>query len=144
MGPIVQTEQGGFGRYHYPLWVLVGTDADNFSVDNPITRDQEILLLPWVSSLEMIPANQPNVKIEPIIRSTTSAFRKSDYLFIGEKEVAAMDNLPGGEEYNLGLHLKGKFISYFKDKALPNNIKQSEYKETNDEGIQSNIFVIGT
>ncbi|WCL48424.1 GldG family protein [Leptospira sp. GIMC2001] len=144
MGPIVQTEQGGFGRYHYPLWVLVGNEADNFSTSNPITRDQEILLLPWVSSLEMLSSKQPNVVIEPVIKSTASAFRKADYLFIGEKEVAKMDNLPDGEEYNLALHLKGKFISYFKDKTLPQFANQTDFKESNDEGTESNIFVMGT
>lgn len=144
MGPVVQMEQGLMGRYHYPLWILASKDSETVSSKSPFTKDLEVLLLPWTSSLEVNQESQPDVLIEPIIQSSVNASTKEDYLFIGEKEVFQMETTPEGKKLPLGLHLKGKFISYFKDRDLPKGASKSSYLEESISDSESEILVIGS
>ncbi|MCC5814788.1 MAG: GldG family protein [Leptospira sp.] len=144
MGPLVQMEEGLFGRYHYPLWILATKEAGSLSSESSFTKDLEVLLLPWAQGLEILPDKQKNVTIHTIISSTIDAILKEKYLFVGEKEVFKIKEEPIGKAIPMGIHLKGKFQSYFADKDLPQGANASQFiKESMDEN-SSEILVVSS
>lgn len=141
MGPLVQMEQGLYGRYHYPLWILASRESGTMSEDSPFTRDLEVLLMPWASSLVVHTEKQKEAKIETLIQSTKEAIVKENYLFIGEKDVYEIEEEPLGENIPLALHVSGKLHSYFSDKPQPANLDLSDYRDKTED---AHILVVSS
>jgi ABC-type uncharacterized transport system involved in gliding motility auxiliary subunit len=142
MGPLVQMESGGFGRYHYPLWILASKDSGNFKTESPFLKDQEVLLFPWASALGIKEDVQPKVEKTVLIESAASAVKKVDYLHVGEREVFQMDLRPDGKNYPLLLELKGKFQSRYSQGKLPPDVDPKSYRAGSES--ESRIMVVGS
>lgn len=129
MGPLVQIEPGLLGRYHYPLWILASDKAGMLSNTSIFTKDLELLLFPWPSSIEVLKDKQPQAKFSILVETTKKAYIKKDLVFIGEKEVYQGKEEPLGEKIPLAIHIQGPFTSYFKDKPKPQSKSIQNFKE---------------
>jgi len=118
MGPLVQIEEGLFGRYHYPLWLLLRGEKGNLSEESLFTKDLEVLLFPWASSLHIDPKKQPDAKFQILIQTSPEAFVKEDSVFLGEREVYSLKGEPTGKPIPLGLHIRGDLVSYFSSREV--------------------------
>ncbi|MCB1176635.1 MAG: GldG family protein, partial [Leptospiraceae bacterium] len=140
----VQVKPGVFAPYHYPLWPIASKDNKNLSSTNLLTSNSSALLLPWVSSIETFPDKQPEAKIEPVVLSTRKADKKTDFIMIGEEQIANVEMNPLGQNLPLGIHIKGRLKSSFTKDTIPNDVDGNNFKEKSPEGKEIQIFVLGT
>lgn len=144
MGPLVQVKPGVIGRYHYPLWVLASQESKGLNKENIFTKDMQYLLLPWTSSIEIFKDKQKDVKIDTLIRSSKEAGQNTEYIMIGEEEVAKQNITPIGKQLPLGIHIEGKLSSYFNKDSLPEKASEDTFLPKTLDDKKSQIVVIGT
>ncbi|MCE9500114.1 MAG: GldG family protein, partial [Leptospira sp.] len=144
IGPLVQVEPGVIGRYHYPLWIIASKKQDGISNKSIFTKNTEALLLPWTSAIEFNPEKQKDAIYSPIVESSPNASRKSDFLMIGETQIANSQMTPEGKKIPLAIHIEGTLTSFFKKENLPGKVKKETHLEKTAEGKKSQVIVFGS
>ncbi|TGK17466.1 gliding motility ABC transporter [Leptospira fluminis] len=144
MGPLVEVEPGILGRAPYPLWIVSGKKDRTLAVDSDYTKEQENLLLPWCSSLELIPDRQPNAKLTPLVFSGEEAEIRSDQVMLGEKQLSRIPIRPNGGPFVLGAILEGPLLSYFHEKALPKGTRRESFLTRSPKDKIPKILAFGT
>ena len=139
----VQVEPGVLIPYHYPLWPVATKESKGLSRESEITKNSSGVVLPWTSSLSLIPEAQSGANFHNVILSTTDADVRQDFLPIGENQIASQPIKAGGINHILSISIEGKLKSAFKEK-IPQNIDPSTFLESTPEGKNSKIFVSGS
>lgn len=144
MGSVLETEQGLAGKSFYPLWLILSKDSQNFSISNHLTKDLDYLLLPWSHSLSYNKDKQPNANYEVIMQTSSKSSLLTDYVFVGEKQIANLNPKMSSDKIPLALDIKGNFISYFKIHKQDSQIEAKDLIETTIIGKESELIVIGS
>jgi ABC-type uncharacterized transport system involved in gliding motility auxiliary subunit len=140
----IQIQPGVFAPYHYPLWPIASMDAKMLSKTNPITSGSSAILLPWVSGIETYQDKQPEANFETIIQSSPEADRKTEFVMIGEEQIANVEIKPNGTPIKLGVLIKGKLKSAFSKNTIPQGLNKDTFLEKTKDDKTSQILVIGT
>ena len=140
------TFQQGFMSVTQSYPYFVKAIKPNLSQDNPITNQLDSLVLPWVSSLELI--NKEDDQVEGHILAKTSEFgwtARSPYNLNPRgllRPPSSAQNI-----YTLAVGLSGVFKSFYAGKDIP-AVEEGESKDENrttkTESEPSQIIVVGT
>lgn len=109
MGALIEVEQGVFGRYPYPPWILARKQSGNLDPSSPYTQDQDSILLPWSSSLEILPGDRKKITYSILAKSSAEAESRGEPLSLGEKQLQAVPIRPNGGPFPLVVLAEGKF-----------------------------------
>ena len=128
----VAYRQGPFTvSQNYPYFVKV--IGDNFSKENAITNQLEVLTLPWTSSLEVL--EKENIRSTELAK--TSEFAKSFegyYNLMPGTPIPQMDL----QAYTVAAALEGKFKSFYAGKEIPSVESDThEHEDGESESIQT-------
>ncbi|PJZ66419.1 gliding motility ABC transporter [Leptospira wolffii] len=141
MGAVIELEPGILGRYPYPPWIVTSRKTESLNSSSPYTKDQENLLLPWTSSLEILSEKQKNVKYEVLAKSGTEAESRAEPISLGEKQLQSVPIRANGGPFSLAVIGEGRFRSYFSD---PQIRSQKGTLLDTPESKTSRLLVIGT
>ncbi|MCG9875698.1 MAG: GldG family protein [Leptospiraceae bacterium] len=144
MGSVLETEQGFVGKSFYPLCLVLSKDSQNFSTSNNLTKDLEYLLLPWAHSLSYNKDKQPNANYEVIMQTSSKSSLLTDYVFVGEKQIANLNPKMSSDKIPLALDIKGNFTSYFKIQKQDSKIEAKDLIESTILGKESELIVISS
>ncbi|EQA47310.1 hypothetical protein LEP1GSC050_1116 [Leptospira broomii serovar Hurstbridge str. 5399] len=144
MGALIEVEPGVLGRYPYPAWIVASHKNNTLNDDSPFTKEQENLLLPWSSSIELIPGKQKNALGVPLIFSGSDAEIRSDRVMLGEKQLQQTPIRPNGGPFVLGAIVEGPLESYFADKPLPKGVGKNGYLSRSPKDKFGRILVLAT
>jgi ABC-type uncharacterized transport system involved in gliding motility auxiliary subunit len=106
--------QGQLIPANYPTFV-VATDVEK----NPVTEGLQGVILPFASSVELVPNKQAGLSYTPLIRSTKDAWRQSSFFLFDPEN----NKLKVGDEkgpFTFAYTAKGKLTSFFAGKPYPN------------------------
>lgn len=112
----VSTGQASFSQgflsfmVDYPFWpkVLKG----GFDANNTISTKLESLILPWVSSVDVVSNNlDANAKIAYLVKSTNQAWLQAGPFNLNPQQ--AINTTKTSAQYNLAVEISGKFNSAF-------------------------------
>lgn len=121
----------------YPVWVY--TKDDSINQDNIISKGQEILFMPWGTTLKPDTTMLKNkkgketAKVEILASTGITAFTKAQVFSIDPNTLAQMAQVGAKQnsgKFNLALHVKGKFNSYFKANKLPEGAPKKFLKKS--------------
>ncbi|RHX94029.1 gliding motility ABC transporter [Leptospira yasudae] len=143
IGSLMEVEPGVIGRYAYPAWIVADSSEKMLSEESPFTKPFQSLLLPWVSSVRLLPERQPTVRMEPILWSSEEAEARSSIVALGEKQIFATPFTASGNKIVLGAVLEGRFRSRF-SQAENTFQKSNSFLQSTPEGRVSRILVIGS
>ena len=145
--------QQGFMTVIQPYPYFVKIVKPNFSTENTITNQLEVVTLPWTSSLEI--AAKEGITATPIAK--TSEFGQS---MQGYYNLMPNSPIPDAElqPYTVAAALEGKFKSFYAGKEIPSvatdvaaeerespaPIENAEARATKTESEQTQIVVVGT
>jgi ABC-2 type transport system permease protein len=108
----------GFFRFMvpYPYWPRVVKGS--FSAENPVVSKLELLVLPWVSSVNQSEMKPQDVKYTQLATTSEQAWEAT-----GVYNLAPQQQWPSEPDkwktYTLAAAVTGKFRSYFSDKEVP-------------------------
>ena len=140
----VQVEPGVLIPYHYPLWPVATKDTGGLSKSSDLTKNSSGVVLPWVSGITIINESQPDAKIISVIQTTEDADIRSDFLPLGENEIAAQPVKSQGLKMPMGISIEGKLKSSFSLESLPLGANKENFVGQTPEGKISRIFVSGS
>lgn len=140
MGSVIEIEPGVLGKYPYPPWIVPDQKSGNLDRQSPFTKNQESLLIPWSSSLNILPEKQKEVQFTILAKSGADAESRTEPISLGEKQILATPIQPNGGPFVLGVYAEGKFTSYFSD---PKRETQS-FQSQNNESKTGRILVFGS
>ena len=147
--------QQGFMTVFRPYPYFVQIRKPNFSVENAVTSQLEVLTLPWTSSLEVIAKDG----ITATTLAKTSEFGQT---FQGYYNLMPNFQVPDAETqaYPVAVALEGQFKSFYADKEVPPvasddatgaendemsvSTQDTEARTTITESAQTQIVVVGT
>jgi gliding motility-associatede transport system auxiliary component len=107
--------QGQVIPANYPTFVV----ATDIAKDTTITEGLQGVILPFVSSLELVAGKQAGLIYTPLFRSTKDAWRQSGFFLFDPEN----NKLKIGDErgpFTFGYEAKGKATSFFAGKPYPN------------------------
>ncbi|TGK05553.1 gliding motility ABC transporter [Leptospira langatensis] len=144
MGSIIEIEPGILGKYPYPPWIVSERKTNTLDPDSPFTKSQESLLLPWSSSLTLLPEKQKAVKLQALAKSGPDAEARTEPISLGEKQILSAPIRANGGPFILSALAEGKFSSYFVDrKNLIPKGSSNGLLETKPDRV-SKILVFGS
>lgn len=129
----------------YPFWVKVR--KENFFPDHPMVNKLDSLILPWASSLVLIPDKTNMVKATGLFKTTNYSFSQKEYFNLSPEQ--SPPNKAACRSYLMGALLSGRFKSYFAEKEVPpiedksGNAPEHKKEEPIKEGKESQIIVVG-
>ena len=145
--------QQGFMTVIQPYPYFVKIVKPNFSTENTITNQLEVVTLPWTSSLEI--TAKEGIIATPLAK--TSEFGQS---MQGYYNLMPNSPIPDAElqPYTVAAALEGKFKSFYAGKEIPSvatdvaveesespaPIENAEARATKTESEQTQIVVVGT
>ena len=94
-------------QINYPLWPKIL--AENFNKDNSIVAGLSSVILPWASSVEVLPGDGRQAEV--LIKTTDKAIAQSDAY-----NLEPQDSLRSGsdtKQYDMAVLLRGKMVSPF-------------------------------
>jgi hypothetical protein len=124
----VQVEPGVLIPYHYPLWPVATKDSGGLSKASDLTKNSSGVVLPWVSGITIKNESQPDAKIIPVIQTTEDADIRSDFLPLGENEIASQPVKSQGLKMPMGISVEGKIKSAFSLESLQHVPEQPGYQ----------------
>jgi ABC-type uncharacterized transport system involved in gliding motility auxiliary subunit len=107
--------QGQLIPANYPTFVV----ATDIAKDSVVTEGLQGVILPFVSSIELIPNKQPGLTFSALIKSTKDAWRQSGFFLFDPEN----NKLKVGDEhgpFTFAYEAKGKLTSFFAGKPYPN------------------------
>ncbi|MCX5884395.1 MAG: GldG family protein [Proteobacteria bacterium] len=128
----------------YPFWVKI--QKKNFAADQPMVNKLDSLVLPWASSLELIPDKTGSVKAVRLFRTTDVAFNQKEYFNLSPEQAPPDKNQC--RSFVMGALLSGRFKSYFSDRAVPpiegtSKNAPEQREEAIKESKETQIIVVG-
>lgn len=129
----------------YPFWVKI--QKNNFCPDQPMVNKLDSIVLPWASSLEIIPDKTGKVKTVPLFRTTNFAFSQQGYFNLNPEQKPPEKG--ACHSFVMGVLLTGRFKSHFADKPIPSvkgNLKNSSHPQIEEqikESKETQIIVVG-
>jgi gliding-associated putative ABC transporter substrate-binding component GldG len=129
----------------YPFWVKI--QKKNFAPDQPMVNKLDSLVLPWASSLEVIPDKTNLVKATELFKTTPYAFSQQGYFNLDPEQ--APPDKSACRSHLMGVLLSGRFKSYFADREKPpaegiaKNTPAQKGEETIKESKGTKIIVVG-
>ncbi|PJZ70129.1 gliding motility ABC transporter [Leptospira perolatii] len=144
IGSLVEIEPGVIGRYPYAPWIVASQKTETLSLTSVYTQSQESLLLPWSSSIELIPEKQKYAKVEPILFSSKEAESRANYVMLGERQLLQSQFHPSGFPYILGASSEGIFTSTFEKQNIPKGFSEKYHLSKTPDDRISRILVFGT
>ena len=147
--------QQGFMTVFQPYPYFVQIRKPNFSAENAVTSQLEVLTLPWTSSLEVLAKEG----VTPTTLAKTSQFGQT---FQGYYNLMPNFQVPDAETqaYPVAVALEGQFKSFYADKEAPPvpsedatdaedgemsvSTQDTEARTTITESVQTQIVVVGT
>ena len=120
--------QQGFMTVFQPYPYFVQIRKPNFSVENVVTSQLEVLTLPWTSSLEPIAK-------EGITATTLAKTSEFGQTFQGYYNLMPNFQIPDAETqaYPVAVALEGQFKSFYADKEVPPSASDDATGTENDE-----------
>jgi len=129
----------------YPFWVKI--QKNNFASDQPMVNKLDSLVLPWTSSLEIIPDKTGKVKAVELFKTTPYAFDQKEYFNLNPEQ--APPDKSACRSFIMGALLSGRFKSYFADREVPpiegntKNTPGQKSEETVRESKETRVIVVG-
>ncbi|PJZ25156.1 gliding motility ABC transporter [Leptospira hartskeerlii] len=115
MGSVIEIEPGVLGKYPYPPWIVPDQKSKTLDNHSLFTKNQESLLIPWSSSLNILPEKQKEVQFTILAKSGKDAESRMEPISLGEKQILSTPIQANGGPFILGVYAEGKFTSYFSD-----------------------------
>ncbi|EMJ96939.1 MULTISPECIES: GldG family protein [unclassified Leptospira] len=128
MGSVIEIEPGVLGKYPYPPWIVPDQKSGSLDRNSPFTKNQESLLIPWTSSLNILPEKQKEVQFTILAKSGAEAESRTEPVSLGEKQLLSTPIQANGGPFLLGVYAEGKFTSYFSDTKPRGQDLQSQSK----------------
>ncbi|MEI7012075.1 GldG family protein [Leptospira licerasiae] len=138
MGSVIEIEPGVLGKYPYPPWIVPDQKSGSLDKHSPFTKNQDSLLIPWSSSLDLLPDKQKEVQFTVLAKSGPEAESRTEPISLGEKQILSTPIQANGGPFILGVYAEGKFTSYFPDN------KQEGPLSPNKPSKTSRILVFGS
>jgi ABC-2 type transport system permease protein len=132
-------------RLPYPYWVRVPRDFLNR--EHPVTADLEAIVLPWVSSLEVLTGEGSAVRAETLAASSPDSWTVTgSYDFSPQSPLQPPLAEEEKGERPLAVLLQGRFRSFWegKDPPSPGEGRRAETPEAVGESPETSILVVGT
>ncbi|PKA15339.1 GldG family protein [Leptospira haakeii] len=142
MGSVIEIEPGVLGKYPYPPWIVPDQKSKTLDPNSPFTKNQESLLVPWSSSLNILQEKQKEVKFTILAKSGTDAESRTEPVSLGEKQIFSTPIQTNGGPFVLGVYAEGKFSSYFSDSKQ--NPKSIDTTRENNLVKTGKILVFGS
>ncbi|PJZ76129.1 GldG family protein [Leptospira neocaledonica] len=142
MGSVIEIEPGVLGKYPYPPWIVPDQKSGSLDPNSPFTKNQESLLIPWSSSLNVLPEKQKDVQFTILAKSGPDAESRTEPISLGEKQILSTPIQPNGGPFLLGVIAEGKFTSYFSDQKV--GFKNSNVPAKNRPAKTGRILVFGS
>jgi ABC-2 type transport system permease protein len=132
-----------FIRYSLPYPLFPRITKNFFNQENPVVSELELLVLPWASSLEILPLDNPELKLTELCKTTDRAWVQMERFEINPQR--QLPPPPGSERsYCLAAAVTGRFKSFYADKPIPPTVKgKSLRRETIKESPPTQIIVVG-
>ncbi|MEI1279249.1 GldG family protein [Leptospira venezuelensis] len=130
MGSVIEIEPGILGKYPYPPWIVPDQKSNTLDPNSAFTKNQESLLIPWSSSLNILAEKQKEVKFTILAKSGQDAESRTEPISLGEKQILSTPIQANGGPFTLGVYAEGKFTSYFPDFQQGVKDPQSKNKPT--------------
>lgn len=122
----VAYRQGPFTvSQNYPYFVKV--IGENFSKENAITNQLEVLTLPWTSSLEVL--EKEGIKSTELAKTSEFARRFEGYYNLNPATPIPQIDL---QTYTVAAALEGKFKSFYAEKEIP-TVEEDTHEHEDDE-----------
>lgn len=127
-------------RIAYPWWVRVpGAALDR---EHPVTSRLEGLVLPWVSSLEVVPPAGGAVTAKVLATSSAESFTASgSYDFSPQPRRESPGSRTAAPKRPLIVLLTGRFPSFWRDKPAPAGAGEGTPRA---ESVETSVLVVGT
>ncbi|UCD85491.1 MAG: GldG family protein [Deltaproteobacteria bacterium] len=130
-----------FIRYSLPYPLFPRITKKYFNQENPVVSELELMVLPWASSLEILPQANPDLKITELFKTTEDSWVQKERFELNPQR--QLPPAPGTQRsYCLGAAINGKFKSFYADREIPPGVNTSGL-ETLKESPPTQIIVVG-
>ncbi|MES0490956.1 MAG: GldG family protein [Leptospirales bacterium] len=129
-------------QWKYPMWVRV--KQDGLSTASVITENMKDVIFPWVSPVRFNKEKAMELEMVQLASTTDNAWLQKGNINIDPNVVQAQllnPTRPDTGKYNIAMHIKGKFKSFFAQNQSYQNSEKTIIKESQ---APAQIVVTGT
>ncbi|MDZ4725963.1 MAG: GldG family protein [Leptospira sp.] len=112
--PVSLSKVSNLQKQYYPLWQYFYKSEGNLHENHFLTENTELLILPWVSSVNIDHSKQKNFKYEIILSTDVQNWKKNNVFSLDVNQKFKEDEV-NRNRASVGILASGKIYSYLSD-----------------------------